>query len=677
MNVRARLASTLVVVVSAAPVSVAQSVVRLSVRSDGTERNGSSYAPRASADGRFVVFEYDASNLRDGDGVSGRHVFLADRETGETSPIAVVAAGAIPDAETVEPSISGDGRFVAFTTTAWDGACRCPIWSALARQQVAVLDRAVGTTVPVSVTVYGTLASSDSHHAAISADGRFVAFDSLASNLAPGTSYFVRDIYLRDLQAGTTVRVSSTPDGSAGANAETTKPVISPDGRYVAFASPANNIVSDDHNLLNDVFVWDRISGRAERVSVSSSGAESNGACVAPSISADGRFVAFTSAATTLAPVGTTSRTRLFVRDRVAGTTTWESFEPTQPIRVSVEPAMSSDGRLVAYFAILEADPPDLWSLVVRDRRSGSLTQALVDSNGIPRRSRNSVSEPPVWTADSRTLLFATQTPLVPDDRNANVDVYARDWSTISVASVEPGDGSEAGDDLVTLRGAGFQYADALSVRFGDATANLVEVSPTGLRVRTPAGTGTVDVTVESIDGFARLDAAYAYVAPELATRYGNVNVGDGPRDDVLLVNATVGDPLTRTASLRVGEPVEIAVAAPRTLPTARFAMYGWVAAPTSASMTVVPLGIGRIALPIPATGGTPQPAVIFDNAGHRRSLGAPTLPSRPAPTVLLRRPAGAARPGTLTLQGLIEDDGAANPFGWSVTNAIVIVVAP
>src|SRR5262249_20322405 len=152
--------------------------------------------------------------------------------------------------------------------------------------------------------------------------------DSVSSNLAPGTSYFVRDIYLRDLETQTTVRVSATPDGSAGANAEASKPVITPDGRYVAFSSPANNLVADDRNLFSAVFVWDRISGRSERVSVSSSGTESNGACGPPSISADGRFVAFTSAATTLAPVGTTSRTRVFVRDRVAGTTTWESFVP-------------------------------------------------------------------------------------------------------------------------------------------------------------------------------------------------------------------------------------------------------------------------------------------------------------------------------------------------------------
>jgi Tol biopolymer transport system component len=179
---------------------------------------------------------------------------------------------------------------------------------------VFVRDRRAGTTGLVSVSSTGAQGNDFSVGSEISADGRYVAFTSVASNLVPGDTNNSNDVFVRDRRTGTTSRVSVTSTG-AQASTDSYFSKISADGRYVAFSSPATNLVPDDTNQAWDVFVRDRRAGTTTRVSVTSTGAQASGGLY-PSISANGRRIAFISDASDLVPGDTNGVQDVFLRDR-------------------------------------------------------------------------------------------------------------------------------------------------------------------------------------------------------------------------------------------------------------------------------------------------------------------------------------------------------------------------
>jgi Tol biopolymer transport system component len=187
---------------------------------------------------------------------------------------------------------------------------------------VFVRDRQTGTTERASVDSAGVEGNDWSESGSISADGRFVAFHSLASNLVAGDTNAIWDVFVHDRQTGTTERVSVDSAGIEG-NDASNEPSISGDGRFVAFTSFASNLVAGDTNGDPDVFVRDRLLGTTERVSLSSAGAEGGHPSTMPSISPDGRFVAFCSRSGNLVPGDTNGNSfeDVFVRDRLLGTT--------------------------------------------------------------------------------------------------------------------------------------------------------------------------------------------------------------------------------------------------------------------------------------------------------------------------------------------------------------------
>ncbi len=197
----------------------------------------------------------------------------------------------------------------------------------------------VGTTVTFLITCLlglgtGSEANDSSLFPAISADGRYVAFTSLASNLVPGDTNGVQDIFVHDRQTGKTTRVSVDSAGSE-VNGISILPAISADGRYVAFTSFASNLVAGDTNGLTDIFVHDRQTGKTTKVSVDSAGSEANGFSLLPVISADGRFVTFTSFASNLVAGDRNGVQDVFVHDR----------QTEETARVSAD---SDDGQLKA-----------------------------------------------------------------------------------------------------------------------------------------------------------------------------------------------------------------------------------------------------------------------------------------------------------------------------------------
>ncbi len=345
---------------------------RVSVSSTGAEANGTSYAPAISADGRFVAFRSDATNLVPGDTNGVSDAFVRDRMTGTTERVSVSSAGAEANGTSYAPAISADGRFVAFSSDATNLVGR----DTNAAVDVFVHDRLTGTTKRVSVSSTGVQANDDSFAGfapAISADGRFVAFSSDATNLVPGDTNGQTDVFVRDRcltngvpVAGCTAKTErvSVSSSRAQGNGDSSTPVLSADGRLVAFASEADDLVIGDTNHAFDVFVHDGMTGMTERVSVDSTGAQANAASIehfCPALSADGRFVAFESDATNLVPGDTNGTTDVFVRDRLAATTDRVSVDSAgaQANDRSDFPAISADGSVVAFVSTASNLVPD------------------------------------------------------------------------------------------------------------------------------------------------------------------------------------------------------------------------------------------------------------------------------------------------------------------------------
>jgi Tol biopolymer transport system component len=412
-----------------------EAIVRVSVASDGTEANSYSYNPSVSADGRYVAFESYATNLVAGDTNGQSDIFVHDRETGQTERVSVAPGGA-QFANTVasySPSISSDGRFVAFEAV--DN--KIIIVAAPPPRSVFVRDRqAAGRTEGVSVASDGTAANSDSYQPSMSADGRYVAFVSLATNLVPGDptgdTNERADIFVHDRETGQTTRVSVASGGTTQSNGSSTTPSVSADGRYVAFASSATNLVGDnDTNGQSDIFVHDRQTGETERVSVATGGAQFAVASYSPSISSDGRFVAFELEDPGL-PMEKGLGRRVFVRDRQAGTTREVSLasDGTQADSVSATPSISADGRYVAFVSLAtnlvtgdtKRDTNEKADIFVHDRETGQTTRVSVAGGGT---QSNGSSTTPSVSADGRYVAFSSDAAdLVAGDTNNAADVF-------------------------------------------------------------------------------------------------------------------------------------------------------------------------------------------------------------------------------------------------------------
>jgi WD40-like Beta Propeller Repeat len=347
---------------------VADTTVRVSVVSGGEQGNNFSYGGPISADGRYVAFSSSASNLVSVDTNFSDDAFVRDLQSPTTQRVSLDSAGAEGNGDSYAWAISSDGRFVAFVSYASNLVSGDTNgWS-----DVFVRDRIAGTTERVSVDSGGVQGNSSSSSASISASGRYVAFDSLATNLIAGDSNGVTDVFVHDRQLGTTERVSVDAGGMQGNNVSY-EPSISADGRCVAFSSFASNLVSGDTNGWADIFVRDRLASVTERMSVDSGGTQANNSCFEPSISPDGRHVAFSALASNLVPGDTNGNDDVFVRDRRTGTTERMSIDTAgaQGFFGSRRPSISIDGRFVgfhSYSPLVPGDTNGTWDTFVRDR---------------------------------------------------------------------------------------------------------------------------------------------------------------------------------------------------------------------------------------------------------------------------------------------------------------------
>ena len=412
----------------------------ISVASDGTQGNWGSNYSSISADGRYVAFSSVSSNLVAGDTNGSNDVFVHDRVTGVTTRVSVASDGMQGNGDSGDYtlSISADGRYVAFTSEASNLVvgdtylCSHPKLPLYNCADVFVHDRVTGETTRVSVASDGTQANSESWLSSMSADGRYVAFGSTATNLVVGDTNGSSDVFIHDLVTGETTCVSVASDGTQG-NYSSGGNSISADGRYVAFISAASNLVVGDTNDTYDSFVHDRMTGETTHLSVASDGTQGNMGSWSPSISADGRYVAFTSEASNLVAGDTNGLEDIFMHDRQTGETTRVSLasDGSQANDLSRNPSISADGRFVAFSSdasnMVVGDTNGVIDVFVHDRLTGETTRLSVSSDGMQGNKASGFTGISISVNGRYVAFDSVSTNLVVGDTNDTTDIFVRD----------------------------------------------------------------------------------------------------------------------------------------------------------------------------------------------------------------------------------------------------------
>jgi PKD repeat protein len=412
-----------------APVPPIVTTARVSIDSSGEQGDDSSHSPSISADGRYVAFSSTATNLVDVDTNGCGDVFVHDRQTGQTTLVSVASDGSQGNDGSGQASISADGRFVAFRSYASNLVDN----DANGYPDIFVHDRQTGQTTRISVASGGIQGNNDSGYPSISADGRFVAFRSYASNLVSGDANGTWDVFVHDRQTGQIACISVASDGNQGNgySGSPYAPAISADGRYVAFDSDASNLVSEDTNGTWDIFVRDRQIGQTTRVSIAFDGAQSNGGSLYASISADGRYIAYNSEASNLVANDTNGYWDLFVHDRQTGQTARVSVTSagSQGDGDSFFPSISADGQRVAFDSyasdLVGDDTNGMRDVFLHNRQTGQTVRISVASNG---SQGNGHSWLPSVSGDGRYVAFESEaSELVGSDTNGHWDIFVRD----------------------------------------------------------------------------------------------------------------------------------------------------------------------------------------------------------------------------------------------------------
>jgi len=357
---------------------------QVSVATNGTSANRFSYRPRISADGEHVAFHATANNLGQVNDSNGQpDVFLRHVDSGITETVSIDLGGTRTASGASEnPSVSQAGRWVAFESLAAD----LIVGDTNAQRDIFVRDMQLGITERVSMSTGGIATDGNCFHPSISGDGRFVAFQSWGTNLVANDFNGWQDVFLHDRQLGTTICLSVDAAGIP-ANGFSTDPAISTDGNFIAFASSSTNLVSGDNNGVPDIFVYDRVAGSLELVSLSNGGAQGSFSSALPSISADGRWIAFETLSNNLVGSDSNNATDIFLRDRLSGTIARMSVDTAgiEGDSNSFEASVSADGNQVAFRSVAEnliaTDSNLVGDVFLRDVAAGT-TIRISESTG-------------------------------------------------------------------------------------------------------------------------------------------------------------------------------------------------------------------------------------------------------------------------------------------------------
>ncbi|MEM7531878.1 MAG: peptidoglycan DD-metalloendopeptidase family protein [Chloroflexota bacterium] len=323
---------------------------------NNTQSNGWSDSPIISADGQVIAFYSWSSTLVEGDTNSVRDAFVYDASTDEITRVSLSSSsegrrqandrsgGSQGDER---PALSADGQFVAFRSF----AANLVENDVNGRADIFVHDRETGETTLVSRASSGKQSDHHVSHPSISADGRLVAFHSAATTLVDTPHDDVTQVFLHDGQTGETTLVSYNELDDLAANGDATAPALSANGRFIAFQSTATNLTAQDRSRVSDIFLYDHTTNAIELVSLSSSGTPANRDAHSPTISADGRYIAFVSAASNLVDNDTNSVEDVFVHDRTTRRTWRVSVTNSgrQPLRPAHSPMLATNVPIVTF----------------------------------------------------------------------------------------------------------------------------------------------------------------------------------------------------------------------------------------------------------------------------------------------------------------------------------------
>ena len=409
--------------------------VRLSLAPNGDEPDADCARVAVSGNGRYVVFSSSATNLVADDGNGVLDVFLCDTKTLEIERISVDEAGGDANGSSSFPAISASGRYVVWDSSATDLG---PL-DENSEDDVYLRDRKTGVTTRVSVTSAGAESDGQSEDAVISANGRKIAFDSDSTDLVEGDLNGASDIFVHDRKSGETVRVSVTSEG-AETNGSSASPAISANGRFVAFRSSGADLVEDDGNGSDDVFLHDLKTGTTICASVNEAGVPQGECAGEVALSGNGRFVMFNSESPNLVPDDTNGDDVMdsFVFDRVKGTIERVTLGPgdvqaedsTSGGIFNYTTALSANGRFAVFPSAAEnlveggTDGPQ--HVYVRDRKKHmSLLMSLGPAGG----QGDDDSPQAAVSSNGKTVVFASDAGnLVDGDVLGNRDIFVRRW---------------------------------------------------------------------------------------------------------------------------------------------------------------------------------------------------------------------------------------------------------
>ena len=385
-------------------------------------RTSFSFRPWVSGDGRYVAFDSDSTSLVPGDTNRVRDIFVFDRDNGTLERVSQGGGGKQPNGDSQRPTLSTDGRFVAF----WSAADNLVDSDTNKVTDCFLYDRQAHTTVRVDVGPADVQANGECARPVISGDGKLVVFESAASNLEKPNvlgkstdTNKTRDVFLRDLIANTTTRVSVTTEGKQ-ATGDSVRPSISANGRFVAFQTEAP-LQADDTNKKTDVYLHDLDTKETTRVSIGPGGAEGNAGSFSPSLSADGRLVTYWSNAANFVPSDSNKVGDVFVFDRNDGSTTRISVGPSDEggDGMSSDPSMSPDGRYVAFWSgatnLVADDTNGKRDIFLYDRDNNTVTRVSVADDGT--QGDGDSFSPNIGAGGGLVAFDSAAKTLVADDR--------------------------------------------------------------------------------------------------------------------------------------------------------------------------------------------------------------------------------------------------------------------
>lgn len=436
-----------------------------------------------STDGSVVAFASDATNLisptADNNGCTD--IFLRTPLAGTTQRVSISNLAAQANDCSRDPSISGDATRVAFTSDATN--LISPTGDSNGCSDVFLRNLTLVTTQRVSLTNAGAQANDCSQNPALSADGNVIAFESWATNLTTPAPNGNLHIFVRNLTGATTTQVTKT-SGGVQANNDSWDPAVSSDGRYVAYESRATNLGTTDTNGARDIYLTDTSTGAITRVSVGAAAAEGDGASRHAGLSSDGRWVVFESDATNFVANDTNGTTDVFLHDTLTNTTQRVSVRTngTQGKGASYDPQISADGR----FVIFTSDAPNLVAgdangtsdVFLHDMLTGYTTRLSVDSGW---NEGGNASYYPAISPDHTVVAFTSDAGnLVAGDLLGNTDVFTRPVSFQGDALVKKSTGATYVGDGVYEPVAAAQKLPPQKVKRGKSATFNIQIQNDG-----------------------------------------------------------------------------------------------------------------------------------------------------------------------------------------------------